>query len=262
VRAAARLKHRPPAGWIRHYLPDDRYKILGGTWKFVSTELDRFYYPAWAPEMLRQRASRVIGFASAEDAQEAGYLPGGGYANVDPSFDKTIATRVVVQRATARRVVLADRRSTALIPNGWQHSGQVMNVQSFTIPLDTITSPDGQTMISISQSVIPNLPQGANLQNALRSGNINQLMKNARQSGPINSQVDSVLGGAKTSPAIVGGLRGVTMTPNLSLPGQFRNTRLEMMMAGRGNTLYTVSVSSNGTLSPAARNVVRSIRFR
>lgn len=71
---AARLKQRPPANFLSHYLPDDRYKIAGGVWKFVSTDLDTYYHVPSSPNMMRQPASRVIGFANARDAEEAGYV--------------------------------------------------------------------------------------------------------------------------------------------------------------------------------------------
>jgi len=70
---AARLKYYPPGGYLSHYLPDDRYKIAGNVWKYVSTDLDTYYHVPSSPNMMRQPAERVIGFASAADAEEAGY---------------------------------------------------------------------------------------------------------------------------------------------------------------------------------------------
>lgn len=70
---AARLKDDPPPNFLSHYLPDDRYKIAGGVWKFVSTDLDTYYHVPSSPNMMRQPADRVIGFASIRDAEEAGY---------------------------------------------------------------------------------------------------------------------------------------------------------------------------------------------
>ena len=70
---AARLKYYPPGGYLSHYLPDDRYKIAGNVWKYVSTDLDTYYHVPSSPNMMRQPADRVIGFASAADAEEAGY---------------------------------------------------------------------------------------------------------------------------------------------------------------------------------------------
>ena len=72
--AAARLEKKA-SGWLSFYLPNDRYKIAGGVWKYVSTDLDTYYHKPNSPNMLRQSPNRVIGFASAEDAEEAGYLP-------------------------------------------------------------------------------------------------------------------------------------------------------------------------------------------
>ncbi|RYX81852.1 hypothetical protein EON83_22105 [bacterium] len=71
---AARLKKYPAPSYLSHYLPDDRYKIAGGVWKYVSTDLDTYYHIASSPNMLRQPANRVIGFANARDAEEAGYV--------------------------------------------------------------------------------------------------------------------------------------------------------------------------------------------
>ncbi len=76
ARMAARLKKYPTSNWLAHYLPDDRYKIAGNVWKFVSTDLDTYYHRPDSPLMLRQPASRVIGFASTKEAEEAGYRPG------------------------------------------------------------------------------------------------------------------------------------------------------------------------------------------
>ena len=70
----ARLKNSPPPGYLSHYLPDDRYKIAGGVWKYVTTDLDTYYHVPSSPNMMRQPASGVIGFANAHDAEEAGYV--------------------------------------------------------------------------------------------------------------------------------------------------------------------------------------------
>ena len=44
AKAAAKLAKNPPAGWINHYLPADRYKVAGKVWQVVSTELDTYYH--------------------------------------------------------------------------------------------------------------------------------------------------------------------------------------------------------------------------
>lgn len=78
ARAAARLKKYPTSRWLAHYLPDDRYKIAGGVWKYVSTDLDTYYHRPDSGLMMQQPAGRVIGFSSAAEAEEAGYTPGPG----------------------------------------------------------------------------------------------------------------------------------------------------------------------------------------
>lgn len=73
---AARLKKYPTSAWLAHYLPDDRYKIAGGVWKYVSTDLDTYYHLPNSSLMISQPAGHVIGFSSVAEAEEAGYRPG------------------------------------------------------------------------------------------------------------------------------------------------------------------------------------------
>jgi len=82
----------PPVGWLKLYLPEDRYKVTSKAWQYVSIEDDagkypvRFYYRPWASTMLQllqerpssrvpSRANRVIGFRTWQDAMIAGYRP-------------------------------------------------------------------------------------------------------------------------------------------------------------------------------------------
>ena len=75
ARAAAGLKKNPRTQWLAHYLPDDRYKIAGGVWKYVTTNLDTYYHVPSSTNMMRQPNAGVIGFPSAREAEEAGYMP-------------------------------------------------------------------------------------------------------------------------------------------------------------------------------------------
>ncbi len=75
AKEAARLKYYPPHNYLEHYLGDDRYKIAGGVWKVVSTNLDTYYHRPDCPNMMRQPAGLVIGFSSAAEAAEGGYKP-------------------------------------------------------------------------------------------------------------------------------------------------------------------------------------------
>jgi len=114
ARAAARLKHRPQGGWINHYLPDDRYKIKGGVWRFVSTEMDDRYYLPDSPHMLSQPPGIVIGFASEADAQEAGYRPGPDVERrAAQSAARSAARYAAHYAAQARR--LPRRRQAAVV---------------------------------------------------------------------------------------------------------------------------------------------------
>jgi hypothetical protein len=88
--AMAQRYRKPPVGWLGYYLPQDRYKLTSGIWKYVSIEDDpgyypvRYYYRPSASTMLRllsrtprgiRRYNRVIGFNTWQDAMLAGYRP-------------------------------------------------------------------------------------------------------------------------------------------------------------------------------------------
>lgn len=97
---AARLKAYPPGGYLSHYLPDDRYKIAGGVWKYVSTDLDTYFHVPQSANMMSQPADRVIGFNSVREAEEAGYTA--------DSSDGTAA------RVAASRPVMSAPRSATI----------------------------------------------------------------------------------------------------------------------------------------------------
>jgi hypothetical protein len=88
--ALAQRYRKPPVGWLGYYLPQDRYKLTSGIWKYVTIEDDpgrypvRYYYRPSASTMLAllsraprgiRRYNRVIGFHSWQDAMLAGYRP-------------------------------------------------------------------------------------------------------------------------------------------------------------------------------------------
>jgi len=74
-RMIARKYQIAPAGWIGHYLKEDRYKITYKVWKYVTTPNDRFYYRPSAAAMMRKPAGQVVGFHTWQDAMIAGYRP-------------------------------------------------------------------------------------------------------------------------------------------------------------------------------------------
>jgi hypothetical protein len=75
TRSAGRTTKTSKPAWINHYLPEDRGKITGGVWKFVSTEDDQVYHYGRCGQMLSQPRQRAIGFDTADSAYEAGYTP-------------------------------------------------------------------------------------------------------------------------------------------------------------------------------------------
>jgi hypothetical protein len=265
ARQAARLKHNPPRGWIRHYLPDDRYKILGGTWKYVSTELDRFYYPAWAPEMLRRPAGRVIGFASGQDAEEAGYMPAAGYAGINPGFDRATAAKADTTGGTlARRVRLADGSSTILVPGGWRHMGNQRQTQNgVTINSDMFMPPGGKGMVMVMTMNLPNLPVGTDIGTMLRSGNLQNVISRANSRGPINNRLSNALNNISSRPATLGGLRGVALTPKTMVgSGMPQGAQMQALVAGRGSKVYILMGQSPGRPPAGYTQLVRSFQPR
>jgi len=141
---AAWLANTPPPGWIQHYLPDDRYKIVGGIWQYVSTDVDSYYHKPGSPEMLKQPADNVIGFASRHDAEEAGYLPGpsvtagddnspgaspstGAEALAEMAQLGEIASSATYNRSNRpRTITLSDNESQVLLPAGWWRESRVL----------------------------------------------------------------------------------------------------------------------------------------
>ncbi len=121
AKMAAQLKYHPPENYLKHYLGDDRYKIAGGVWKVVSTQLDTYYHRATCPNMLKQSADIVIGFAGSADAEEGGY-------RADPTCQPKEAAVIFGQApgsvtdfvASERLVKLADNESSVKIPVGWR----------------------------------------------------------------------------------------------------------------------------------------------
>lgn len=80
----------PAVSWLSYYVPEDRYKLTSGQWKYVSFEDDpkaypmRYYYRPTASNFLSMighsprgvhRYNRILGFYTWQDAVLAGYRP-------------------------------------------------------------------------------------------------------------------------------------------------------------------------------------------
>jgi hypothetical protein len=249
VKAAARLKNHPPKNWIRHYLGEDRYKIAGGVWKVVSTELDKYYYPAWAPEMLRQKPGIVIGFHSVAEAEEAGYIASAypmDNALLGLTAAEIIAARKRIQTTMAARagtrITLSDGVSTVLLPNGWTRTSmgsQSQNTQigSFSYQGDLLSPSDGQSGIAF---MFLTLPGNANVESFLSPDKVAQLKTQLRARAGADAQFAQAIAGAKVGTGKLGGLSGITMIPGkgANLPAGMAG---RMTIVGRGSKMYIMA---------------------
>jgi len=261
VKQAHRLKYNPPRGWIRHYLGDDRYKI-GATWRVVTTPNDKFYYPPFAREMLLAPADKIIGFSSAQDAQEAGYAPAPAYGEAfgldahqmatedlrsseEPSSGAGHKRNVTTINRTPRavRIILADGASSVLLPNGWRRTRTQrrdikgnQSGQTFTVFADELRPITGTSLVGLFSMRMPN---GMNLEPYVRPQAFTNVLNSGNKAGlvsgiaGVNSQDISV------SRAALNGLSGIKVTPKngVALMGE-ANTR--MIVVARGSKMYGV----------------------
>lgn len=247
VIGAARYKNAPPRGWIRHYLGDDRYKIAGKVWKFVSTERDRYFYPPWAPEMLRQSANTVIGFASADDAIEAGYAPASKYrSQLLPDYlDRAEGGSSGLGSRSAKkgtRIVLSDGVSTVLLPSGFFRVAQTIPVDGQLTPIDIILSASSSTKVAFGFiKVDANDKSGVTPQ-------VFRELKRYVETGSLPDADLQSLRGSKVTSSRLSGMKAVTVTLN---PGFFPVQSQQsfpnplLIMAQRGAKAYLVVRSAN-----------------
>ena len=124
AKMAARLKYAPPNNYLKHYLGDDRYRIAGGVWKVVSTQLDTYYHRPTCPNILRQHADIVIGFSHSRDAEEAGYRADSVCQPQQITVLYGQAQNALTGYLTSpTRLTLADGGSTVVVPAGWGRMG-------------------------------------------------------------------------------------------------------------------------------------------
>ncbi len=274
VRQAHALKYYPPPGWIRHYLGDDRYK-LGTTWRVVTTPNDPYYYPPFAREMLMAPPGQIIGFASAQDAQEAGYAPAPEYGsaygldihqmavadarnNPEPSSGGSDAT--TINRSTrAQRIILADGVSSVLLPSNWQRtralrrdiSGQSPG-QTFTVFADELRPIKGTALIRFFSM---NMPNGLNVERYMTlqafAKGFTAGFSNATHINPNDISV---------SRASLAGLNGVLVTPKAGV-AMLGEVGTRMIVVARGSKVYGMIYSGTNRASGAS-SVVDSFRPR
>ncbi len=297
AKAAVKWKFHPPNNWIEHYLGDDRYKIKGGVWKVVTTENDAYYYPAWAPEMLRQKPGLVIGFPNAAAAEEAGYLrsnypmdspllgvtgrepprpiPGVPTAGANPAagvgglFSSNGATTSTFNDKVARRVVMSDGQSSVVLPKGWTHIKQTESAPSVS----------GRPAMKVQTDIIAPGRVDANVlktpgkqrfivfgfmdlppginASALLSGNN---LKNIGNSARRTRTIDSRVGGLGAMSQGKTVSFGNVKGTSMSFPVKELGGNVTIYMGGKGSKLVLMADLSRGT--KGAREVVKSLRAK
>lgn len=238
---AARLKYHPPNNWIRHYLGDDRYKVAGGIWKVVSTQLDTYYHRANCPNMLRQEDDIVIGFANWDEAEQGGYVP-------DPYCQPRASTVVYVAAGSgasagvstinrtrrAMRIVLADGKSTVLLPPNWRRTQSgAQTVLGYSLLSDTLQPLTGSGSLRFA---FVNAPGNLNVQPFLTTEKFPQLAALASQSG--NNAATNYLKTAAVSNGRLGGRSGVTLTPKAGTANSGLSGKV--IVVARGAKVYVL----------------------
>lgn len=158
ARRAAQLKYHPPANYIRHYLGDDRYKIDGGVWKVVSTQLDTYYHRASCPNMLKQSADIVIGFSGSADAEESGYRAD---PVCQPRAESAIygqAPGLVTEFTTkALPLTLADGSTRVTMPVQWKRTlSRSMDILGMKMSTDTFQRKGSSGQVGFITFPVPN----------------------------------------------------------------------------------------------------------
>ena len=279
VKQAHRLKFYPPRGWIRHYLGDDRYKI-GTTWRVVTTPNDKFYYPPFAREMLRVSPGSIIGFASAQDAQEAGYAPSPAYGEAYGLDARQMATddlrssqesssgaaprrniTTINRTPRAQRIILADGRSSVLLPPNWKRVQSLQQTYDGVLAQADVLGPvSGRGGLAFFTLSVPNMPSNVDMGMFVKPSTFRQSINRANGSGRVNNQTLQAMKSISVRSASLGGVQGVQFTPprGVKLP---TGSIGEVVMIGRGPKLYMMMNQGAGRL-PGARTIVNSFRPR
>ena len=279
ARAAAKLKTSPRTQWLAHYLPNDRYKIAGNIWKFVSTNLDTYYHLPNSPNMMRQPNDNVIGFASAADAEEAGYKP-------DPSDGtrQTVIRQLQQNTESAEEeavangrggngiggvkstgiVVLADGVSTMTMPPGWRRIISQKQNGAEQSTFDLMAYPGSESVAIVFTMEFPKINVGAELSsknvitNARRFGDM--VNSNGQISNSGNGTSGDWVSKAKIARTRWGGLTGVAIEP----PPELRKlgSTSNMIMVGRGTKLYAFMMIGKGKPPANTTTLLKSFKAR
>ena len=278
ARAAARLKKNPTSAWLAHYLPDDRYKIAGKVWKYVTTNLDTYYHVPSSANMMRQPNSGVIGFPSARAAEEAGYLPDprdGTLQQVRGNIEQQQFAREQQAAAAARnggtrtfirpsgKVILGDGRSTLVVPADWQRiASDQKTEEGRNFSIDLMMHPRSKKIALLLTMTVPNVDVGRQLNSGQFANNINRFGTAVNSSGGISNsgagKVGDWLAQAKVRRTRWGGLNGVVVSP----PPSARSKTGNLLVVGRGNKAYMFILAGEGSTPASTSSMINSFQAR
>ena len=274
AKAAASLKKNPTSAWLAHYLPDDRYKIAGGVWKYVTTNLDTYYHVPSSSNMMSQPNDGVIGFPSAQAAEEAGYKPDprdGTLQQVRGNLEKK---QFAMEQESAQaaqnggkrsyikpsgRVILGDGRSTMVVPADWMRIAsdqQTQEGRNFSI--DLMLHQKSKKIALLLTMTVPNVDVGRQLSSGQFANNMKRFGAAANSSGEISNSGAGKIGDwmmqAKVRRTRWGGLNGVVVSP----PPSDRSKAGNLLMVGRGNKAYMFMMAGEGQTPTSTSQMIKS----
>ena len=278
ARAAAALKKNPRTQWLAHYLPDDRYKIAGNVWKYVTTNLDTYYHRPDSANMMSQPNSGVIGFPSARAAEEAGYLPDprdGTLQQVRGNVEQKQFAMEQEAAQTARnggkrtfikpsgKVILGDGRSILVVPADWQRvASDQQTEQGRNFSIDLLVHPRSKKIALLLTMTVPNVDVGRQLNSGQFANNINRFGTAVNSSGEISNsgagKVGDWLAQAKVRRTRWGGLNGVVVSPPPSAGSKTGN----LLIVGRGNKAYMFMLAGEGTTPASTSSLIKSFQAK
>lgn len=268
AKMAARLKYYPPNNYLKHYLGDDRYKIAGGVWKVVSTQLDTYYHRPNCPNMLRQHADIVIGFSHSKDAEEAGYRADGVCRPKEETVIYGQAPGLTTDYLSrALSLTLAEGSATVTLPAQWRRTAsQSMDVFGLKMSVDSFKRKNSNGEVSI----VAFRPPGGVSGEAYLQQHMGQQANHSGNSGnkafwegfaATNPQMRA--GNSVATPKKIKFSGTTAYSMNIPIPARRRGntiikaTDMNLIAVGKGAKAYAIIDSDR---SKSARSLVNSFR--
>ena len=235
--------------------------------------------------MLIQPAGGVIGFASAQDAEDAGYAPDtrDGTAQMVQNERAAKADALILKQAQAQGVapgsirktgpvLLADGVSTLTIPAGWMRVVSQMskagegaaNTQGHVnaVSIDLIAHPATGNVALVLTMNFPNTDVGRELNGSNLQQNLKQFGTMANSTGDVSNRSGGKIGDwlmrARVRRTTWGGLSGIAISPPPGVPSNSGN----MIMVGKGNKAYAFQMVGKGKTAPGTAALIKSFRAR